>query len=136
MADIHARPDPGTAGGRSSPVRRRAYRPERVAVATESGVSIDACFGRTGSFRIYRLSEDGEGSRYELEETRPGPVPCRDRSHDDGVLDATAELLKDCGMVLAGKIGPAAVKALSDRGIVGLAAPLELEDALRRLARR
>jgi predicted Fe-Mo cluster-binding NifX family protein len=107
-----------------------------VAVATDSGVSIDACFGRTESFLIYRLSEDGDGARYELEETRPGPRPCRDKSHDESVLDATAELLKDCGMVLAGKIGPGAVKALSDRGIVGLAAPLGLEDALKRLARR
>jgi predicted Fe-Mo cluster-binding NifX family protein len=107
-----------------------------VAVATDGGVDIDACFGRTESFRIYRLAEDGDGARYEFEETRQGPKPCRDKSHDEGVLDAAAELLKDCGMVLAGKIGPAAVKALSDRGIVGLAAPLNMEDALRRLARK
>jgi predicted Fe-Mo cluster-binding NifX family protein len=107
-----------------------------VAVASDSGTAIDACFGKVEAFRIYRLEEGGDGPRYEFEGTRPGPRPCRERSHDDGVLEASAELLKDCGMVLAGRIGPAAVKALADRGIMGLAAPLELEDALRRLARR
>jgi predicted Fe-Mo cluster-binding NifX family protein len=107
-----------------------------VAVASDSGDTIDACFGRTGSFRIYRLAEDAGGCRYEFAETRPGPKPCRDKSHDEELLSRTAELLKDCGMVLAGRIGPGAVRALSDRGIVGLAVPLEIEDALKRLAGR
>jgi predicted Fe-Mo cluster-binding NifX family protein len=107
-----------------------------VAVATDTGVNIDACFGKVEAFRIYRLAEGPDGYSYELEETRPGPRPCRDGSHDEGVLEASAELLRDCGMVLAGRIGPAAVKALSDRGIMGLSAPLEISDALRRLARR
>jgi predicted Fe-Mo cluster-binding NifX family protein len=107
-----------------------------VAVATDSGENIDACFGRVEEFRIYRLAGTGDGFRYEYEESRPGPRPCRDKSHDEGVLAASAELLKDCGMVLAGRIGPAAIKALSDRGIMGLSAPLTISDALAKLARR
>jgi predicted Fe-Mo cluster-binding NifX family protein len=87
------------------------------------------------TFRIYELVHDKDGFNYKFLETREGPKPCRDKSHDQDVLESTAEILKDCGMVLAGRIGPAAVKALSDRGIMGLSAPLTLEEALKRLAR-
>jgi predicted Fe-Mo cluster-binding NifX family protein len=117
--------------------KRKAYRPDKVAVATDSGEYIDACFGKTESFLIYGLKQrDGDNAySYELIEKRAGPKPCKDRTHDLNVLEETAELLKDCGMVLAGRIGPAAVKALSDRGVMGLSAPLRLEEALKRLAK-
>jgi predicted Fe-Mo cluster-binding NifX family protein len=114
--------------------RRKIFRPEKVAIATETGENIDACFGRTGSFLIYGLVKKGENYAYELIERRPGPKPCRNKSHDQNVLENSADLLSDCGMVLAGRIGPAAVKALSDRGVMGLSVPLSLKDALRRLA--
>ncbi|MDR3153947.1 MAG: dinitrogenase iron-molybdenum cofactor biosynthesis protein [Deltaproteobacteria bacterium] len=134
MAETLTKDRPGAARPRPR-VNRGAYRPSKVAVASDSGVNIDACFGKVENFRIYRLQEDQEGCRYEFEEFRAGPKPCQEKSHDEGVLEASAELLKDCGMVLAGRIGPGAVKALSDRGIMGLAAPLGLEEALKRLAR-
>jgi predicted Fe-Mo cluster-binding NifX family protein len=116
--------------------RRDAYRPDRLAVATDSGTDIDACFGKTEKFLIYKLTVDGESSSYEFLETRPGPRPCRDGEHDQGVLEASAEILKDCGLVLAGRVGPAAVKALSDRGVMALAARLPIDEALSRLARK
>jgi predicted Fe-Mo cluster-binding NifX family protein len=114
--------------------KRKSYRPGRVAIATDSGKFIDACFGRTDKFLIYELRErDGEYS-YEFLEARNGPKPCRDKSHDQSILEESARLLTDCGMVLSGKIGPGAVKALSDRGIMGIAIPLEIDDALKRLS--
>jgi predicted Fe-Mo cluster-binding NifX family protein len=113
---------------------RKSYRPERVAIATDSGEYIDACFGRTENFLIYELKlNDGEYSNEMIEE-RLGPKPCRDRTHDQSVLDETAELLSDCGMVLSGRIGPSAVMALSQRGIMGIAVPIKIEDALKRLS--
>jgi predicted Fe-Mo cluster-binding NifX family protein len=115
--------------------KRAAYRPDKVAIASETGQYIDACFGKTESFRIYRLVKEGDAYCYKLDELRSAPRLCRDKSHDLDVLESSAELLKDCQMVLAGKIGPAAVKALSDRGVMGLAAPLLLDDALKKLAR-
>ncbi|MDR2405840.1 MAG: hypothetical protein LBE27_05660 [Deltaproteobacteria bacterium] len=115
--------------------KRKVFRPERVAIATESKKYIDACFGRTESFQIYQLREQNGAYSYEFLESRPGIKPCRDKTHDQGALEETSELLMDCAMVLAGRMGPAAVKALSERGIMGMAVPLELEDALRRLAR-
>jgi predicted Fe-Mo cluster-binding NifX family protein len=114
--------------------RRKVFRPDRVAVATLTGEDIDACFGRTESFQIYDLVQDEGGFSYSLSGSRPGPRPCRGREHDQALLEETAELLKDCGMVLAGRIGPGAAKALSDRGVMGLSAPLSVKDALRRLA--
>jgi predicted Fe-Mo cluster-binding NifX family protein len=98
-------------------------------------VVIDACFGRAQSFLIYALAGKDGARSYELLETRPGPKPCRDRSHDQDILGRAAGLLSDCGMVLAGRIGPAAAKALADRGVMGLAVPLGIDEALRRLAK-
>ncbi|MDR2459750.1 MAG: hypothetical protein LBE38_03055 [Deltaproteobacteria bacterium] len=115
--------------------KRAVYRPQKVAIATDSGENIDACFGRTESFLIYSLTQKGESFKYEFSEKRSGPKPCRNKSHDQDLLESTAEILKDCGMVLAGRIGPAAVKALSDRGVMGLSAPLTIEAALNKLAR-
>jgi predicted Fe-Mo cluster-binding NifX family protein len=107
-----------------------------VAVASETGEHIDACFGRTGCFRIYALADDGGVPAYVPLETRPGPKPCRDREHDLESLSACADLLSDCGMVLAGRIGPAAIQILASRGILGLSVRLPLDEALRRLAAR
>jgi predicted Fe-Mo cluster-binding NifX family protein len=114
--------------------KRAAYRPNKVAMASETGRYIDACFGKTESFRVYRLVKEGEEYRYVPDELRSAPKLCRDNSRDPDVLESSAELLKDCEMVLAGKMGPAAVKALSERGVMGLAAPLPLEEALKKLA--
>ncbi|MDR1577738.1 MAG: hypothetical protein LBT86_05890 [Deltaproteobacteria bacterium] len=118
------------------PQSRRPYRPEKLAVASETGENIDACFGKTGNFRIYALKTDGDALGYELIEIRPGPQPCQEHHHDQAVLEASAELLKDCGLVLAGRIGPAAVKALADRGVMSLATLLPIEDALKKLAKK
>jgi predicted Fe-Mo cluster-binding NifX family protein len=116
------------------PYRKKAFRPERVAVASGSGERVDACFGKCPSFRIYSLENKDGAYFYSLTEERPGVPPCRDGEHDQGLLDKTAGLLSDCQMVLAGRIGPGAMKALSDRGIMGLPVALLVKDALARLA--
>jgi predicted Fe-Mo cluster-binding NifX family protein len=103
-------------------------------VASETGQNIDACFGKADSFRIYRLVATQAGERYEFLESRPGPCPCPDKKHDQAVLAQTAELLSDCGLVLAGRIGPGAAQALSERGILGLSAQLPIEETLKKLA--
>jgi predicted Fe-Mo cluster-binding NifX family protein len=117
------------------PKARRPYRPDRLAVATDSRENVDACFGKTGSFLIYQLKTGEGSSSYELIEVRDGPRPCHEGGHDINVLEASAEALKDCGLVLAGRIGPAAVKALADRGVMSLAVHLPIEEALKRLAK-
>jgi predicted Fe-Mo cluster-binding NifX family protein len=113
---------------------QKSFRPEKLAIASETGENIDACFGRVEQFRIYRLTGSEGNYGYELEEIRPGPHPCQEKTHDLQILDQTAELLSDCEMVLAGRIGPAAIQALSQRGVMGLAASLSVKEALRRLS--
>ncbi|MDR1085921.1 MAG: hypothetical protein LBP22_13975 [Deltaproteobacteria bacterium] len=115
---------------------RNPYRPDRLAVASETGQNIDACFGKTEHFRIYELKSDGKNPVYELLEIRPGPKPCRQQRHDQTVLEESAELLKDCSLVLAGRLGPGALKALADRGIIGLTVHWPIDEALERLAKR
>jgi predicted Fe-Mo cluster-binding NifX family protein len=115
----------------AEPPRKKIVNPDKVAVATDSGTCIDACFGRVKEFRIYGAGPEG----YRLLEIRPALAPCRDKNHDLSVLNRTAELLSDCQLVLAGRIGPAALGALADRGVMGLAVHLPIDEALTKLAR-
>ncbi|MDR1535702.1 MAG: dinitrogenase iron-molybdenum cofactor biosynthesis protein [Planctomycetota bacterium] len=106
--------------------------PGRVAVASRSGVLVDECFGRAAGYRIYEAAPDG----YRLAEIRPGPAPCRGQAHDLPSLAAAVESVSDCEMVLAGRIGPEAVRLLAGRGVTGLAVRIGIDDALERLSRR
>jgi predicted Fe-Mo cluster-binding NifX family protein len=112
-------------------VGQRYIKPERIAIATESGEFVDACFGKVNQYRIYVRTEEG----YRLEEIRPGLSLCQDKHHDQDLLQRTAELLSDCQMVLAGRIGPAAIQALSSKGVTGLAVSISLNEALEKLHR-
>ncbi|MDR1397722.1 MAG: hypothetical protein LBJ14_08325 [Desulfarculales bacterium] len=106
--------------------------PARVAVASKDGFSIDECFGRAGQYRIYEACAEG----YRLAEIRPGIMPCRQQCRDDAAMTRAADLLADCDLVLAGRIGPQALRQLKKRGVLGLAVNLKIGDALERLRRR
>ncbi|MCC8190194.1 MAG: hypothetical protein LIP77_06080 [Planctomycetes bacterium] len=104
--------------------------PRRVAVASAGGRLVDACFGRAASYQIYEWSEDG----YRLTATRPGPSPCRNGGHDHDALAAAIDTVADCQVVLAGRIGPEALRLLALRGVRGLSTRIGIQDALDRLA--
>ncbi|MDR2352496.1 MAG: hypothetical protein LBF22_04910 [Deltaproteobacteria bacterium] len=114
--------------------KRQIFRPQRLAIASLTGDAIDSCFGKTTSFRIYDLVEDGGPRTYQFKEQRECKITCEDKTHNLDVLKETAKLLSDCEMVLAGRIGPAALQELNDLGIMGLAVPLPLEKVLKKLA--
>jgi predicted Fe-Mo cluster-binding NifX family protein len=105
-------------------------------VASETGQNIDACFGRVDKFLIYQLIQSENGPTYEFVEERAGPCPCQDKKHDQALLSQRADLLSDCGLVLAGRIGPAASQALSERGLLALSAHLPIKEALKKLAQK
>ncbi|MDR0882125.1 MAG: hypothetical protein LBP55_06245 [Candidatus Adiutrix sp.] len=109
-------------------------RPGRVAVATEDGVMIDCCFGRARAYHIYEANARADG--YHFMEIRPSPIPCRDQDHDPETLNRAIELLADCQLVLAGKIGPEAIRRLEARGIPALAVSLSMAEAFKRLNKR
>jgi nitrogen fixation protein NifB len=116
--------------------------PARVAIASRDGGLIDECFGRAGFYLIY----EADGSGYRLREQRPGPRPCRGsgpesapgsgQDHDHQALAAAVALLADCDLVLAGRIGPEALRLLDKNGIAGFAVHISIAEALRKLARR
>lgn len=105
--------------------------PPRVAVASQDGRFIDECFGRARQYRIYQAGPRG----YQLAGIRTSPIPCREQHHDERLLAQAIELLADCGLVLAGRIGPQALRQLQARGMAGLTVHLEINEALRRLYR-
>ncbi|MDR1166632.1 MAG: hypothetical protein LBO66_12355 [Deltaproteobacteria bacterium] len=118
----------------NSRLRASLFRPARVAVASLTGENIDLCFGRAEEFRVYALNLQESPPSYALMEIRHAPRPCRDQKHDQALLKETAELLKDCPLVLAGRLGPGALSELARVGILGLSAPLSVNEALKRLA--
>ncbi|MDR3205328.1 MAG: dinitrogenase iron-molybdenum cofactor biosynthesis protein [Deltaproteobacteria bacterium] len=111
-------------------VNKYVKKPDKVAIASTDGQRVDACFGKVNEFRIFRATAKG----YQLEEIRRGPEICHERSHDLTALNQTADLLSDCQLVLAGRIGPAAMDALTARGVTALACSLGLEEALTKLS--
>jgi nitrogen fixation protein NifB len=106
--------------------------PGRVAVASGSGTEVDECFGRAVNYYIYEAGPDG----YRLIGTRPGLRPCRFRRHDVMAMDGAVSRLSDCDLVLARRIGPEALRQLSEKGVKGLAVEIGIEKALARLVKR
>lgn len=103
--------------------------PFQVAIASNDGRTINACFGRARAFRIYAFNQGG----FRLSEIRSSPTPCQGGSHEDGVLTATVEALADCQMVLAGRIGPEAGRLLREKGVEPFSLHAGIESTLRRL---
>ena len=106
----------------------------KVAVASSDGKFINQHFGRTKKFYIFVLNESGEGSFRFLEERDIVP-PCSYQQHDDTLLEAAANLLGDCRIVLVSQIGHGARQVLAAKNITALEAPLFLEEALIKVAK-
>jgi len=105
----------------------------RAAAASSDGVHIDRHFGHADTFFIYEIKD---GCIHFIEK-RAGISPCQHGKHEEGVLLAAAELLKDCRYVFVEAIGGRAADALSGLGIIPLeigAGEAEIDEALREVA--
>lgn len=102
----------------------------RIAVASLDGVTINQHFGRSGSFRIYEVNDDGV---YRYLEERSGTPPCGHGKHEEDALQAAVESISDCLVVLVSRIGPGAQQALLRKGIISYAIYAPIEKALHRL---
>ncbi|WP_310828954.1 NifB/NifX family molybdenum-iron cluster-binding protein [Paenibacillus pedocola] len=103
----------------------------RVAVGSGDDYMIDQHFGRCDRFLIYELEADGmfcctEDRNCEWHSTAQG-------GHEESSLQAKAQLLSDCSIVLVCQIGPGAKALLHENGIVAMAVRAPVEQALRRL---
>lgn len=97
-----------------------------IAVASSDGTRIDAHFGRTRRFRVYRF----EGGKWLFQEDRESRPPCGSGEHVGDLLEQAVELVADCRWVVASQIGPGAIDALIDRGVFPLFVRGMVDEAL------
>jgi predicted Fe-Mo cluster-binding NifX family protein len=103
----------------------------KIAVASSDGHTVNEHFGRSRSFHIYRLHDEG----HELLETRAIEPVCSGHAHDDIALNRTAQALSDCRGVVAAQIGSGAIDALLLQRIMAFTLPGPIDEAIEALVR-
>jgi nitrogen fixation protein NifB len=91
----------------------------KIAIATSDGKFISRHFGNTPAFLIAEADEKG----WRILDRRQNDAACEGGAHDPERFERTLELLSDCGVVLAAKIGGFAQHALRRRGVPTLEKP-------------
>ncbi|MDF2925388.1 MAG: Dinitrogenase iron-molybdenum cofactor biosynthesis protein [Paenibacillaceae bacterium] len=104
----------------------------KVAVSSLDGVRINQHFGRSDSFLIYQIEDNGE---YALVEERLVSRACGFGGHEEDALERAACLLSDCSVALVSRIGPGAEKALAAKGVKAFEIYDTIERALTKLNR-
>lgn len=102
-----------------------------VAVATTDGTTINEHFGRASEFSVYEVNADGtytQVRRIAVNEKRGVD------SHES--LESTVSILEGVETVLAVQIGPRAIKALQEKGILGFGIRGPIDRALKSYAKR
>jgi len=106
----------------------------RVAVAAQQGRMVTQHFGRATVFHVFER-ENGDWRLLESREADPTCGPEGDGSDaHDSLLAHAAQLVADCDAVLAARIGPGAVRRLSEGGVEAYAMHALIEEALAALA--
>lgn len=110
---------------------KRQYDTFRVAAASSDyGYTVDVHFGRATVFYIYQFL-DGEWIYVETRSVQP---VCHGGGHSHSEMEKTVELLQDCQYVTASRIGAGATALLSKKGIVVMALPGDLMEALDKIS--
>ena len=102
----------------------------RVAVATESGVTVDGGFGNTKMFKIYDV-KDGE-NRFVKDVIVKTDCEVFGRSHSEHIA-GIVDLLSDCDAVIVAEIGPRPQDVLGKEGKKVLVFDGNVEEALHRV---
>ncbi|GAW28507.1 NifB/NifX family molybdenum-iron cluster-binding protein [Carboxydocella sp. ULO1] len=89
---------------------------KKFAVASSDGKVINQHFGRAGKFYIFEVVDEG----YKLVDIRANRPPCPVSAGDESLMDQTIELISDCQLVLAVRIGLGALTKLKQKGIKGI----------------
>ena len=101
----------------------------RVAVASTDGYTVDTHFGRAYDFYIYQYLVD----EWIFVEKRTVTPVCQDGQHSVAAMQKNVEQFKDCQYVVASKIGTGAMSVLQSQGIVAMALPMDINDALEKV---
>jgi predicted Fe-Mo cluster-binding NifX family protein len=103
----------------------------KIAVGSSDGKLVNEHFGGCGRFLIIEV--DSELKSYKFAGFRSAAPPCADGEHSEYSLEAAAEALSDCRIVMVGKIGPPAELALRRRYIDVIEYHGLIEDAMKRI---
>ena len=101
----------------------------RVAVASTDGYTVDTHFGRAYDFYIYQYLVD----EWIFVEKRTISPVCQDGQHSVAAMQSNVGQFADCQYVVASKIGTGAMSALQSQGIVPMALPMDINDALEKV---
>jgi predicted Fe-Mo cluster-binding NifX family protein len=107
----------------------------KVAIASNDGKRINEHFGKTLSFLIYEIKEDGSYKFLESRKNTPpyDKIEFSNLKDHDNLLERSINLILDCNTVLASQIGPKATHILYCHGIQSYMINNLIDEALRRL---
>jgi len=103
-----------------------------VAVASTGGTYVDEHFGRASRFLVFDITED-ENIVLKEERNFTPACSCMRGFHDDDALYDNASAFGDCRCLIASRIGPGALRILSEYGIEGYELPGKIEEAVHRM---
>ncbi|MBQ6415700.1 MAG: hypothetical protein IJJ65_05565 [Butyrivibrio sp.] len=105
----------------------------KVAVATSDGINVDSHFGHVTELTIYQVGTiTGEGDPVEIRQLIQNA--CKGGTcNESEAFELISEQLSDVEYVLAAKIGPHAVQALSRKNIVSLDVVTDINEALHKV---
>lgn len=101
----------------------------RAAFVSTDGKVVNAHFGKATKFHIVEINDKD----YKFIESRDNVPSCSNFQHSDESLLNAINVIKDCKVVFAAKIGEGAANALRLHGIDPIEAPYFIEDILKRL---
>ncbi|MBO7636891.1 MAG: hypothetical protein J6S89_09960 [Paludibacteraceae bacterium] len=109
---------------------KQKYNAFRVAAASsDGGYTVDTHFGRATDFYIYQFFE---GDWVYVEKRSVKPV-CQGGGHSPIEMEKTIELFHDCQYITASRIGAGAASLMTQKGIVSMALPGDLIEALNKI---
>ena len=108
---------------------KKQYTTFRVAFASSDGYVVDTHFGRATTFYIYQFLED----EYIFVEKRFVSSVCQGGVHSSAKMKENVSLFSDCQYIVALRIGMGAMAIIQDNGIVPMALPGEITDAMEKV---
>ncbi len=102
------------------------YNVFKIAFASTDGYVIDTHFGRARDFYIYQFFSD---ESVFVEKRSVSPV-CLGGSHLNDDMQKNIDQFLDCKYIVASRIGAGASSIMQSKGIIPMALPGEITDAL------
>jgi len=103
--------------------------PEKIALASSTGLTVDEHFAKATAFYVYVRSED----QFILEGKRICRCPA---GHNDESFDAIIELLSDCKAIFVNRIGAGAAHYLIQKGVRVFDAPYLVDTVLEQVIKK